>query len=115
MRNRSLAILDAILEDETNFDIIRNPVQFQNICVAGFSVGHPACVNWIFPQLAVKKWPEDIRTWYTYAKFVAIYPEETYILMGIGSPTTPSGSWPCHLSGDAISNISKRWGRYSLS
>ncbi|KAK8886126.1 hypothetical protein M9Y10_041586 [Tritrichomonas musculus] len=82
-RTKHLQILDGILDDVSRFDDIRSVNNFVNLAVDGFYVAHPVCLNWQFLKLGIEKWPENQITWFIYAKFVSIYPEETQTLAWI--------------------------------
>ena len=83
-RTKREVLLDDIMEDENNFELVKSSRDFQTLVATGFSIAHPICLNWSLCQMGVRKWPNDINAWYIYVKFVAIYPEDTYILMSIG-------------------------------
>ena len=80
IKTRRLQLLDQILDDESNYDKIKSINQFVNLQVEGFKVAHPICINWTFSKYGVERWPKSSIVWYIYAKFTAIYPEETQTL-----------------------------------
>ncbi|KAK8880566.1 hypothetical protein M9Y10_003246 [Tritrichomonas musculus] len=82
-RTKHLQILDGILDDVSRFDDIKSVNTFVNLAVDGFYVAHPVCINWQFLKLGIEKWPQNQMTWFVYAKFVSIYPEETQTLAWI--------------------------------
>ncbi|OHS98748.1 Adenylate and Guanylate cyclase catalytic domain containing protein [Tritrichomonas foetus] len=79
-KTKNLELLDEIIDEASYFDCIRNVNQFVNIAVDGFYHAHPACINWSFLKLGLEKWPSHQMVWFIYAKFTAIYPEETQTL-----------------------------------
>ena len=84
LRVKNLIILDMILDDVNEFE---NQVKSINklcaLCVDGFSVAHQVCVNWTLLRQATTIWPHRAMSWCLFAKFVAIYPEETQTLAWI--------------------------------
>ncbi|KAK8881515.1 hypothetical protein M9Y10_004253 [Tritrichomonas musculus] len=82
-RTKNLQVLDRILDDITQFYNIKSVNTFINLAVDGFYVAHPLCINWQFLKLGIEKWPKNQMTWFVYAKFVSIYPEETQTLAWI--------------------------------
>ena len=81
--NKTIAVLDAISDAKENFHLVRTPNGFINICTIGFTYAHPACLDVSIFIQAVERWPRDPNVWYVYAKFIAIYPEETQTLAWI--------------------------------
>lgn len=80
---RAVALLDAMLEDEEQFHTISGPNRLMSIAVIGFSVAHPFCLKWTIFRMAVERWKRNPLIWYLFAKFIAIYPEETQTLAWI--------------------------------
>jgi class 3 adenylate cyclase len=78
-----LVILDQILDDPDNFRLVTSPAHFLSLSVAGMRVAHPVCVSWNFFKLGADMWPLEPRVWLFFAKFVAVYPEETQTLTWI--------------------------------
>ncbi|OHS95017.1 Adenylate and Guanylate cyclase catalytic domain containing protein [Tritrichomonas foetus] len=86
--SRSLLLLDQIMEDPESFDAsIRSPFKFSSIVVDGFRNAHPYCLSFTIFKLAIERWPKSYDVWLLFAKFSAIYPEETqqlaYIEVGM--------------------------------
>jgi len=75
--NKNNEILDYIENDKEYFDSIKSVNHFLNICVSGFQVAHPICINWMLFQYANEVWDKNIDILSVFAKFVAIYPEES--------------------------------------
>ncbi|OHS93295.1 Adenylate and Guanylate cyclase catalytic domain containing protein [Tritrichomonas foetus] len=69
-------ILDEIHSNSENFEMIRSPSMFMIIFNIGMGLVHPVCTSWSLGNMAVQKWPTNIKVWYIFSKFVAIYPEE---------------------------------------
>ncbi|OHT09545.1 hypothetical protein TRFO_21604 [Tritrichomonas foetus] len=80
---RQLNILDLISDDQNNFELVKSPNSFLNLCVAGFNTAHPACLELNIFMQAIDRWPREPIVWYMFAKFIAIYPEETQTLAWI--------------------------------
>ncbi|OHT05305.1 Adenylate and Guanylate cyclase catalytic domain containing protein [Tritrichomonas foetus] len=84
IRVNYLQKLDYIMEDPEIFPHeIRSVYNYVNIVVSGFSNAHPFCINWGFLKLGIEHYPKHSMVWFIYAKFVAIYPEETQTLAWI--------------------------------
>ncbi|OHT04623.1 hypothetical protein TRFO_27831 [Tritrichomonas foetus] len=85
--SKSLMMLDVILDDQESFNLIRNPRQFCQIVVDGFRNAHPSVLNFSVFKIAIEKWPKNYDIWLLFAKFMAIYPEQTqqlsYITIGM--------------------------------
>lgn len=77
-----LGVLDNLMEDNVNLDKFRfkSVRKFLRYTIIGFDKAHPVCINFSLFKKAIEKWPNDIRIWTCFAKFVAIYPEETQTL-----------------------------------
>ncbi|OHT14671.1 Adenylate and Guanylate cyclase catalytic domain containing protein [Tritrichomonas foetus] len=73
---RSLILLDSILEDPINFDLIKNPRKLCSVVVDGFRNAHPICLSFKLFKMAIERWPKSYNIWLLFAKFSAIYPEE---------------------------------------
>ena len=74
---KNMTVLDHFLDDEGVIDSITSVNKFVNLAIAGFRGAHPICVSWQFMKMGVEKWPKEGMIWFIYAKFVAVYPEET--------------------------------------
>ncbi|OHT09916.1 Adenylate and Guanylate cyclase catalytic domain containing protein [Tritrichomonas foetus] len=82
-KTKHLQVLDEILDDTARFEDIKSVNSFVNIATDGFLVAHPVCINWQLMKLGIERWPKHQMTWFIYAKFVSIYPEETQTLVWI--------------------------------
>ena len=80
---KRLILLDLIYEDPVNFDLIKKPNHFLNILMCAVKNSHPIVLNLKLFQLAFDKWQNDQKIWYSFAKFIAMYPEETQTLSWI--------------------------------
>ena len=79
-----LRILDKIVDDLECFDhYVKSVNSYINLAVTGFSELHPICLNWSFLKMGIERWPKKGEVWFIYAKFCAIYPEETQTLAWI--------------------------------
>ncbi|OHT13831.1 Adenylate and Guanylate cyclase catalytic domain containing protein [Tritrichomonas foetus] len=75
--NRSLATLDMIADDAEAFYRIKSTLKFCTLVVDGFRHAHPFCLSYGIFKLAIEQWPKNYDIWLLFAKFSAIYPEET--------------------------------------
>lgn len=74
----ALRLLDIFPEDMDKFcELFKTSNQFLNICVIGFSYAHPVCCDMSVFDLAIERWKDKPGILFTFAKFIAIYPEET--------------------------------------
>ena len=81
---RRLRILDRIVDDVECFETsVKSVNSFINLVVTGFAELHPICLNWSLLKMGIEKWPKNGEVWFVYAKFCAIYPEETQTLAWI--------------------------------
>ncbi|KAK8886704.1 hypothetical protein M9Y10_042171 [Tritrichomonas musculus] len=81
---KRLNLIDQINDDIELFETrVKTVNNFINLAVTGFSELHPMCLNWSFMKMGIERWPNDADTWFIYAKFCAIYPEETQTLAWI--------------------------------
>jgi hypothetical protein len=80
---KRLILLDWILDEPDKMDGIASVGSYVNLCIEGFRVAHPLCINWNFPGWAIETWPEHEMAWFVYAKFVAIFPEQSQLLSWI--------------------------------
>ena len=73
--SKHLAILDEFLD--TKEFLFKNQNQFQSVLISGFMYAHPAILKYDIFHAALEAWDmrPDIMT--TYAKFSAIYPEDS--------------------------------------
>ena len=84
---RCVRILDAFEEDPEVIARIGGSGKFMTCTVVGFGVAHPSCLDWTFLRSGVEQWPEDPAVWFTFAKFVAIYPSEAGTLQMVAMST----------------------------
>ncbi|KAK8897579.1 hypothetical protein M9Y10_015538 [Tritrichomonas musculus] len=81
---RRLRKLDKIMDDADQFESqVKSVNSFINLVVTGFAELHPICLNWSLLKMGIEKWPKNGEVWFVYAKFCAIYPEETQTLAWI--------------------------------
>lgn len=85
--NKCMQLLDMIDDSAENFDLIKSPRHLAGVAVIGFRYAHPVCLSWQLFKLGIERWPENVNIWLLFAKFTAIYPEETqqlnWISMGM--------------------------------
>ena len=75
---KALRTLDEINDGRETFENkIKNPNKCLNYLKIGFENAHPLCLSWSFCKSAVDNWPKNQNIWFAFAKFAAIYPEET--------------------------------------
>jgi len=78
--NNAMVLLDIWLEGiekiEDNYDYSK----IINTSVIGMSYCHPMCINWSIFQTIIDLWPDKKEGWIVFAKFLAIYPEESSML-----------------------------------
>jgi len=78
-----LELLDRIMESEEAFEEIRSTNEFLAMMISGYHVAHPICLNWLAFKLATNKWEKETDIWFSFAKFVSIFPEENQTLAWI--------------------------------
>ena len=83
IRTKYASILDDCLDDIANFEEISKANRYINILAYGFSIAHPACINWSMCQAACEKWQKDVIVWFAFLKFVAIYPDQNFHIASI--------------------------------
>jgi len=98
--NKYLSILDTISESSIDLTLFESTHEFLSIINSGFRVSHPYCLNWKIFRVGIEKWPLDVNIWYSFAKFVAVYPEENQVLAWIFNSVTKQ-----KLSGNAARSI----------
>ena len=79
---KALTRLD-IFQETDDITVYSNYSNYLNDLNIGFIFCHPVCINFKFPQRAVAQWPDKIYVWFAYAKYLAIYPEESQTLISI--------------------------------
>jgi class 3 adenylate cyclase len=72
-----------MMDEPDKMEEVSSPNSFFNLAIEGFRVGHPICVDWIFLKWGIGRWPDHQMTWFLYAKFAAIFPEQSQILAWI--------------------------------
>ncbi|KAK8892771.1 hypothetical protein M9Y10_030013 [Tritrichomonas musculus] len=77
---RELKFLDSIQSDNSLFSVIKSPNQFCFIAACGIKYAHPIIIDSTFFVLGAQRWDKNQFVFLVYAKFVAIYPEETSTL-----------------------------------
>jgi class 3 adenylate cyclase len=80
---RAVRVLDQIQDEPSGADRLRSVNHFTMVAVYGMMCAHPACLKLTLFQGATQRWPREPMTWFLYAKFLAIYPEETSTLLMI--------------------------------
>ncbi|KAK8841085.1 hypothetical protein M9Y10_027926 [Tritrichomonas musculus] len=75
-----LKLLDQIYEDNTLFSYIRTVNQFWQVATCAIKHAHPLVIELNLFKLAIDKWPNEPHVYFIYAKFIAIYPEESITL-----------------------------------
>ncbi|KAK8841721.1 hypothetical protein M9Y10_026666 [Tritrichomonas musculus] len=78
-----LKTLDLIADEVEYFEHVKSVNHFINLTVTGFAELHPICLNWSLLKMGIEKWPKSGSVWFVYAKFVAVFPEETQTLAWI--------------------------------
>jgi hypothetical protein len=81
--NNRICLLDMIADDRDRLDLIDSVNQWVNIVIDGFRVAHPLCLDWTILKLATEKWPNSAITWFVFAKFICIFPEQSQTLAWI--------------------------------
>jgi len=84
-RNNNMMILDRIDENTDGIDSFSSINDFCRVLLDGFSNAHPVCISWTILKAAIEKWTNSTILWVIYAKFLAIYPEETIQLEWISN------------------------------
>lgn len=79
---KRLMILD-IYEEKKDLDIFKSISNYINCCCDGMYVAHPIIIKTDLLKAGSMKWDKNRYTWFIYAKFVAIYPEESVTLTWI--------------------------------
>lgn len=80
---KQMRFLDDYESQTITIDDFKNENQVVKYGITGLSYGHPACLNWRLFREGTEKWPENVKIWVTFAKFVAIYPQENMLLSQI--------------------------------
>lgn len=73
---KELLILDE-LNDSQDIHIFKSIKKFKQILSTGFIHCHPVCVSFTNFKLAAAEWKDALDVWSLYAKFIAIYPEQS--------------------------------------
>jgi len=77
--SKNLAILDIVDENQCCLDI-ETVDDVLGIALSGFRIAHPTCLDWKVFRHGLERWENDVNLWYSFAKFVMIYPEESQTL-----------------------------------
>jgi len=80
MRHGHFATLDAIENNKEEISRCKNVHHLLNMCLAGFSISHPICISWKIFQYGNETWENSVDILSVFAKFIAIYPEESRTL-----------------------------------
>ncbi|OHT10600.1 Adenylate and Guanylate cyclase catalytic domain containing protein [Tritrichomonas foetus] len=84
---KALSVLDLYQDDPYSIESIKTASVFCDTIITGFRSAHPACLSFRPFKCAIDKWPKAFDIWLIFAKFTAIYPEETqqleYIIVGM--------------------------------
>ncbi|OHT07082.1 Adenylate and Guanylate cyclase catalytic domain containing protein [Tritrichomonas foetus] len=83
LKASNLNLIDEIYANEEYFDRIQSVNKFIMVIKHGFQAAHPACLNWQLFKLGIDKFPNSRMVYFCFAKFVAIYPENTQNLVWI--------------------------------
>ena len=78
--NKTLAYLDAINDNIEEAQNIKHSYKMTQLLCVGMEYSHPLTVSWQLFNISTEMFPEDATIWMLYAKFVAIYPEESSLL-----------------------------------
>ena len=79
--------------------------------INGLSIAHPICIDWSVFKMVINKWPEVPEGWIIFAKFVAIYPEESSLLSYISQQIDkkcPKKSFSKQISMQMLSILQQR-------
>lgn len=79
---KNLILCDDFSEYE-QVSVFKNKNGLINAAVDGMANAHPVCLNGTIFKAALEVWPKDENMWFLFAKFVAIYPDETVTLAWI--------------------------------
>lgn len=81
---KSLLTLDVLVEATNFYDrYVSSPPKASDLAVIGMRYAHPYLLDFQLFREAVDRWPRDATIWLIFAKFCAIYPEETQTLYWI--------------------------------
>ncbi|OHS95866.1 Adenylate and Guanylate cyclase catalytic domain containing protein [Tritrichomonas foetus] len=75
-----LVTLDEFIDNIENASAITSPTKMVQLLCTGMSNAHPVCIEWQLFNYAADHFPENVYIWPLFAKFTAIYPEETNLL-----------------------------------
>ena len=77
-----LVVLDNFEEEPASLPAKRF-LDVKRLLSTGFHYAHPCCIKLSIIQYSTEQWPQDPTTWALYAKFAAIYPENSALLVSI--------------------------------
>ncbi|OHT13413.1 Adenylate and Guanylate cyclase catalytic domain containing protein [Tritrichomonas foetus] len=72
--------LDKIESQDMKIEDFKNPDNALSCIITGMIYAHSICTNWVIFRSVTEFWPENLTLWVVYAKFVAIYPNESNLL-----------------------------------
>jgi hypothetical protein len=78
-----LLFLDQFRDNPAVLDQMRSPSALVPIEITGMYVAHPSCLDWSLFRAGTERWSDDSVLWTVFARFVAIYPEESALLQFI--------------------------------
>ncbi|EAY02047.1 hypothetical protein TVAG_383500 [Trichomonas vaginalis G3] len=79
---KELTLLDQV-EDTQDITILKSKNNFKQILATGFQFAHPICLDLSIFKLAANEWKDALDMWSLFAKFCAIYPENSQTLQMI--------------------------------
>ena len=83
-RLKLLNVLDSFPEEMSKFiEVVRSKNYFLFLCLTGFTYAHPICVDLKIFSHAIERWKPDPIINFAFAKFIAIYLEQTKRLVWI--------------------------------
>ena len=80
---KQMKTLDEYHNKNLTIDDLKGPKEVINLGIVGMQFAHPAVLNWQIFRDGTDKWPENVKLWVTFGKFVAIYPNENTFLSHI--------------------------------
>ncbi|OHT12241.1 Adenylate and Guanylate cyclase catalytic domain containing protein [Tritrichomonas foetus] len=77
---KRIELLNKLMEDSGNSEYIKSVNHLISLMCTGLEYAHPQCSSWSLFDVGTDRWETNPVLWCAYAKFVAIYPEESNIL-----------------------------------